>query len=150
MHKPVLVTPSMSVPVNGAQTPPAASSATPSDSMKPKRNSLVSRNITIAGHRTSVRLEPAMWAGLTEICRREHTTMHAIGTAVAQQKPANTSMTAALRVFVMAYFRAAATEDGHARAGHGRGSSVASTVAPAFVPMTAAQAMPFIIGTRHG
>ena len=36
-------------------------------------------------------------------------------------KPHGTSLTAALRVFVMSYFRAAATEDGHHKAGHGVG-----------------------------
>lgn len=31
-------------------------------------------------------------------------------------------MTAAIRVFVVAYFRAASTEDGHSKAGHGPGA----------------------------
>ena len=84
-------------------------------------STLVSRNVTVDGHRTSVRLEPEMWNGLREICRREHATMHKICSGIACRKPANTSLTAAIRVFTMAYFRAAATEDGHDRAGHGPG-----------------------------
>jgi len=88
-----------------------------------ERSSLVSRNLTIADHRTSVRLEPDMWNGLREICRRENLSLHEISTAVAMRKPPNSSLTAAIRVFVMAYFRAAATEDGHSKAGHGPGGS---------------------------
>ncbi|MGE3624405.1 MAG: ribbon-helix-helix domain-containing protein [Bdellovibrionales bacterium] len=83
------------------------------------RSTLVSRNVTIAGHRTSVRLEPEMWNGLMEICRRERATLHEICTSIAMRKHANTSLTAAIRVFAMAYFRIAATEDGHIKAGHG-------------------------------
>ncbi|NTU77348.1 MAG: ribbon-helix-helix domain-containing protein [Alphaproteobacteria bacterium] len=88
-----------------------------------KRSSLISRNVTVNNHRTSVRLEPDMWSGLREICRREHASLHDLSSYVAAHKPANTSLTAALRVFVMAYFRAAATEDGHSKAGHGPGGS---------------------------
>jgi hypothetical protein len=49
--------------------------------------------------------------------------MHDIATAVSARKAPNTSLTAAIRVFVMAYFRAASTEEGHNRAGHGPGGS---------------------------
>jgi len=90
---------------------------------KKDRSSLVSRNVTIGEHRTSVRLEPDMWNGLRDICRREHVTIHDIATVVSQRKPLNSSLTAAIRVFVMAYFRNAATEEGHNRAGHGPGGS---------------------------
>ncbi len=38
-------------------------------------SSLISRNVTVAGHRTSMRLEPAMWDALGEICRREHASL---------------------------------------------------------------------------
>lgn len=95
---------------------------------KTERSSLVSRNVTIGVHRTSVRLEPDMWNGLREICRREHVSIHDIATVVAVRKPANTSLTAAIRIFVMAYFRAAATEEGHNRAGHGPGGSFMETL----------------------
>jgi len=93
------------------------------DSFKQDKSSLVSRNVTIGAHRTSIRLEPDMWNGLREICRREHISMHDIATVVSARKAVNTSLTAAIRVFVMAYFRMAATEDGHNTAGHGPGGS---------------------------
>jgi hypothetical protein len=50
-------------------------------------------------------------------------TIHDIATIVAVRKPQNSSFTAAIRVFVMAYFRMAATEEGHNSAGHGPGGS---------------------------
>lgn len=83
------------------------------------KSSLVSRNVTIGGHRTSVRLEPEMWAALQEIARREDRSLNVICTMVDQRKGPDGSLTAAIRVFVMAYFREAATDEGHLRAGHG-------------------------------
>lgn len=71
-----------------------------------------------------MRLEPEMWDGLREICQREHSTLHAICTAIAADKRDLSSLTASIRVYVMRYFRLAATEDGHARAGHGSVSNV--------------------------
>jgi len=126
------------------------------------RSTLVSRNVTINGHRTSVRLEPEMWTGLSEICRREHATPHEVCSAIAGHKIENTSLTAAIRVFVMRYFRAAATEDGHAKVGHGHGITigVASVlaqavmtgkppVAPANTSIVRATPSPFMIGANR-
>ena len=87
-------------------------------------STLISRNVVISGRRTSVRLEPEMWDGLREICQRERSTMHQICTSVSLQKMDETSLTAAIRVFVMRYFRLAATEEGHAKAGHGYGPTL--------------------------
>lgn len=105
------------------------------------KSTLISKNITVNHHRTSVRLEPAMWNGLTEICRRERVSVHVICSAVALQKPRETSLTAAIRVFVMSYFQAAATEEGHNRSGHGQGPAtqavnllVRSILNPASMP----------------
>ncbi len=86
---------------------------------KNSRSTLVSRNLNITGHRTSVRLEPEMWAALKDIARREGTTMHNICSLVALRKVPESSLTAAIRVFLMLYYRAAATEAGHAQVGHG-------------------------------
>lgn len=79
----------------------------------------VNRNIVVAGHRTSIRLEPVMWDALKEICRRERINLHEIATQIARNRSPATSLTAAIRIFIMAYYRAAATDDGHRRAGHG-------------------------------
>ncbi|MCB1563786.1 MAG: ribbon-helix-helix domain-containing protein [Alphaproteobacteria bacterium] len=89
------------------------------DADKASKTTLVSRNITVMGRRTSVRLEPEMWAALREIASREVCTSHDICTLIAMRKNCDTSLTAAIRVFLMLYFRAACSEDGHQRAGHG-------------------------------
>lgn len=83
------------------------------------RSTLISRNITVCGRRTSVRLEPEMWLAIREIAKREACTVHDICTLIQARKNQNTSLTAAIRVFIMLYFRAATNEDGHRRAGHG-------------------------------
>jgi predicted DNA-binding ribbon-helix-helix protein len=82
-------------------------------------STLVSRNITVMGRRTSVRLEPEMWACLREIAERERCKIHDVCTLIAMRKKEGTSLTAAIRVFVMLYFRAASTETGHVQAAHG-------------------------------
>lgn len=82
------------------------------------QSTLVNRNVFVGGHRTSVRLEPAMWDALAEICRRENMSLHAVCELIEARRQAS-SLTAAIRVFTLAYFRAAATEEGHASNGHG-------------------------------
>src|SRR5277367_3199358 len=82
------------------------------------RTTLVNKNVRIAGHRTSIRLEPPMWDALHEICQREHASMHAIVTQIAGTR-SESSVTAAIRVYLLGYFQAAATDDGHRSAGHG-------------------------------
>lgn len=82
-------------------------------------STLVSKNITVLGRRTSVRLEPEMWSALKDIARRERCTNHDLCSLISLRKSVGTSLTAAIRVFLMLYYKAASTEDGHARAGHG-------------------------------
>ncbi len=81
-------------------------------------STLVQRNIAVGSHRTTVRLEPAMWDALGEICQREDVSLNELCSRIADRRSAS-SLTATVRVFVMSYFRAAATEEGHARTGHG-------------------------------
>lgn len=87
---------------------------------KETKSSLLSRNITVMGKRTSVRLEPEMWNALREIAIREDCTIHDICSLIYVRKGRYSSLTAAIRVFLMLYFRSASTEEGHNRAGHGR------------------------------
>lgn len=70
------------------------------------QSTLVNRNITVNGHRTSMRLEPTMWNALDEICRREHLTIHKICSMVDATRE-QSSLTAAMRVFILNYFRQA-------------------------------------------
>lgn len=96
------------------------------------RSSLVNRNVTVAGRRTSVRLEPDMWEALRHICQREKHSLNDLITAVDQGRTSS-SLTAALRVYLLKYFLAAATEEGHRRAGHG--DAMRPYVSPSSLPI---------------
>lgn len=79
---------------------------------------LVSRNVIVNGRRTSLRLEPEMWEALDEIAKRESKSINDLVAFVDRNRDAAT-LTSDVRVFVLSYFRGAATERGHAKAGHG-------------------------------
>ncbi|PCI57336.1 MAG: hypothetical protein COB36_00980 [Alphaproteobacteria bacterium] len=83
------------------------------------QSSLISRNITIFNRRTSIRLEPEMWEALNHIATREKCTIHDLCSLIHIRKRETTSLTAAIRVFLMLYFRSASSELGHDNAGHG-------------------------------
>ena len=80
--------------------------------------SLINRNVVVAGRRTSVRLEASLWEALAEICQRERLTIHQLCGSIAAGKVGK-NLTAAIRLFVFNYFKAAVTEEGHRLAGHG-------------------------------
>jgi predicted DNA-binding ribbon-helix-helix protein len=84
-------------------------------------STLVSGNVTIAGHRTSLRLEPEMWDALKGICNRERLSIHEVCTRIDERRQDGTSLTSAVRTFMVKYFQLATTEEGHERAGHGNG-----------------------------
>lgn len=97
--------------------------------------SLTSRTLKLSGRDVTIRLEPSYWEGLEEICRREDLTVdelcYDVRDRMEQQgrrsSQASVSLANALRVFVVGYFRQAATERGHARAGHGQGRPFIAT-----------------------
>lgn len=66
---------------------------------------LVNRNVTVSGHRTSMRLEPELWDALAEIAAREGRTVNEICTEVDGRRREST-LTGAIRVFIVTYFRA--------------------------------------------
>jgi len=89
---------------------------------------LVSRTVNIAGQRHQIRIEPSYWEALEEIGRREDLSVDELCAdlkdrldAQARRNEPGVSLANAVRVFVVGYFRQAATEAGHSRAGHGRG-----------------------------
>ena len=98
------------------------------------KTALVSRNITINKKRTSIRLEAQMWVSLKEIAEREKCTIHDICSVIADKKADNITLTAAIRIFLMLYFKSAATEEGHKRAGHGAFQRMISRAANSVVP----------------
>ncbi len=82
--------------------------------------SLIHRNIRIGTRRTSLRLEHIAWCSLVEIAQREGITVHELCTAINAEKPRALSLATAIRRAVLQYYRDAATESGHAKAGHGK------------------------------
>jgi predicted DNA-binding ribbon-helix-helix protein len=79
---------------------------------------LINRNVIARRGRTSMRLEPELWDALMEISDREGKDLSSLIRRVeAHEHPGG--RTSAVRVFVLDYFRAAATEAGHIAAGHG-------------------------------
>jgi predicted DNA-binding ribbon-helix-helix protein len=73
-------------------------------------SSLIICNLRLGGHRTSVRLEGAMWDALNKIADRESTSINQICTWVDGHR-AETEFTSSLRVFILNYFRRAARGD---------------------------------------
>lgn len=71
-------------------------------------SSLVTRNVVVGGHRTSVRLEPVMWEALQEIARLQRRTIHDLVTTIDRNRTAS-SLTAAIRVYIVDFYRAAAS-----------------------------------------
>ena len=90
----------------------------PDEAATARPSTLVNGNVRVAGHRTSIRLEPAMWQALRAVAMREHVALDALVTAINRRR-LESSLTAAIRVYLVQYFRAAATEEGHRRARHG-------------------------------
>lgn len=72
---------------------------------------LICRNVTVSGRRTSIRMEQVMWTSLTDICRREERSINEI-ISMIDEKRADTNLTAAIRVFLICYFRDASAFQG--------------------------------------
>jgi predicted DNA-binding ribbon-helix-helix protein len=70
---------------------------------------LVIRNIVVAGRRTSVRLEPVMWEALLEIARQQETNVNQLVTEIDRQRNSS-SLTAAIRVYIVDFYRSAASQ----------------------------------------
>lgn len=68
------------------------------------------RNIRVGTRRTSMRLEPLYWASLDDIAQREGEPLSAVLGTIDQRKAPNASLTAAVRAFVVAYYRALARD----------------------------------------
>ena len=112
---------------------------------------LTPRTLVVGGRAVQVRLEPSYWEALEEISRREELTVDELcsdlkdrldmqGRYAGRGQP-GVSIANAVRVFVVGYFRTAATEKGHTHAGHGKGDPFISTPFDASV-RTAATEMP--------
>lgn len=92
------------------------------------KSTLVSKNVTINGRRTSLRLEEEIWEALADVCRMEGLTLHALCTMIDANRHGS-SRTSAVRAFVVTYFRTAARQESVARSLRDKGKA-AGPVAP--------------------
>lgn len=70
----------------------------------------VCRNIYVSGRRTSVRMEPVMWQSLDEIRDQENMTLNQLCGLIDSVR-SEAGLTAALRIFIISYYRAQAQEE---------------------------------------
>jgi predicted DNA-binding ribbon-helix-helix protein len=80
---------------------------------------LISRNVTINGRRTSLRLQNVIWEAIAEVCAHEELTVHQLCLLINGRRGIS-SRTSAIRAFIVAYLRDASTDDGHLKAWHGK------------------------------
>ena len=74
---------------------------------KPMSSTLVSRNVTVNGRRTSVRLEPKMWEALREISDVTGVSVDEFCSQVESEHNSS-SLTAGIRVAILGFYRSAA------------------------------------------
>ncbi len=70
------------------------------------KSRLVTRNVTIHGHRTSLRLQMEIWDALAEICHREQMSLNDLCSLI-DERCSGSNRTSAVRAFAVTYFRAA-------------------------------------------
>ena len=70
-------------------------------------SSLAIHNVVVGNHRTSVRLEPVMWDALQDIASQQRVTVHDLVTEIDRGRSAS-SLTAAIRVYIVEFYRSAA------------------------------------------
>lgn len=85
-----------------ARRRPAVDGSKAPESLRP-----LCKNVTVDGRRTSVRMEPVLWDCLMDICRREERPVNDVVTLIDARR-GDSALTAALRVFILAYYREAA------------------------------------------
>ena len=74
------------------------------------------------------RLDTYSLDSLYEIAMRERISVNELCTLIHERnKNSSFTLTAAIRIFLLSYFRAAATDDGHRLANHGRDHPLAGT-----------------------
>ncbi len=69
---------------------------------------LINRNINAGRGRTSMRLEPELWDALEDICHRERITARDLFQRI-EQIDHSSGRTSAVRVYIVDYFRSAAS-----------------------------------------
>lgn len=70
-----------------------------------KRSSLRLRTVSLAGRRTTVRLEAAMWDALQEIAERKGNSLNELLTHIERTANHESSFAASLRSYAIRFFR---------------------------------------------
>jgi predicted DNA-binding ribbon-helix-helix protein len=86
---------------------------------RPCRAPVRPRTIWIGNRKTTIRFSEELLSALGEIGLRERCDRDEICAMVARTKPKDVTLTRALNLFVLRYFRDACTEEGHLAVGHG-------------------------------
>ena len=87
---------------------------------------LMNKIIMINNRRTSMRLCLKEWDALYEVCKIEHISKNHLIEMIEAHKSNTLGLTYSTRLFLMSYFREAASEEGHRKAGHGLSENYAS------------------------
>ena len=66
---------------------------------------LISKNVTVGRHRTSMRLEAELWDALSDIAARENMSINEVCTRVRRVHQGS-GLTSAIRILLISYFRA--------------------------------------------
>jgi predicted DNA-binding ribbon-helix-helix protein len=74
---------------------------------------LISKNVTVGRHRTSMRLEAELWDALAEIAARENMSINEVCTRVRRVHHGS-GLTSAIRILLISYFRTKAASVGPA------------------------------------
>lgn len=61
------------------------------------------RSLTLAGHRTSVTLEPLFWEGLARMAEADGTTVNALASRIDAARAPDVGLASALRVAILAW-----------------------------------------------
>lgn len=72
----------------------------------------VKRSLTLMGHRTSVSLEEPFWQAFREIAREEGRALNALAARIDAARDPETGLASAIRLYVLAHYRARAGADG--------------------------------------
>ena len=69
---------------------------------------MAKRSLTVAGHRTSISLEDPFWEALAEIAAARRSSVAALVAAIDRGREGDASLSAAVRLFVLDWYRKAA------------------------------------------
>ena len=79
---------------------------------------LVNKVVFVNGRRTSMRMCQREWSAFEEVCGREKISRNQLLGLIEECKKDELGLTYSTRLFIISYFWNAATETGHANAGH--------------------------------